>query len=481
MARVPNPIRVVILWIGLGLARLGLIERQRARRTTNLAWPRILTGVARMSKNAVDVAMVGLAVGPAAIAGVGFANPFWGLGFALGGGVAGGTIALVSQNYGAGTHDELGQAVRTSVLLTVLITLPVAVAFQMIPTTLIGLVSNDPQAVALGATYLEIVAFGVPLAGLNLIGSRTLVGADDAWTPMLVRAGGAIINMGINAVLIFGLGLGVVGAAIGTVLANVIVTSTFALGLVTGRVPGIGEFPVTINALGTYADPGTIRQLAEIGAPLTGTKVARKSGEFPLLAIVDIFGTTVVAAFVIALRVRELMNTPGWGFGLASSSLVGQELGIGNEGSAETYSREIIRFAVLVYVVFAGVVFVFARPIALAFLGDPTDPALPLTVTLIYAACFGVVFRGLSRSATGPLRASGDTHWPFYGQTLGMYAVAIPLAYIGAVTPLGITGLVLAIIGEMVVPAVTNYYRFSTGKWKAISRGYRPDAGPTGD
>jgi len=469
--RIPNPVRLVVYWVGLALVRAGLIDRERARRTTDLAWPRIVTGLARMSKNAIDVAMVGIAIGTGAITGVGFAASFWGIAFALGGGVASGTIALVSQAYGA--DENGGQAVRSSVVLVLALTLPVAALFWSFPTELIGLRSNDPAVVSLGGEYLRIVGIGIPFAGLNLIGSRTLVGTDDAWTPMVIRAGGAVVNITINAVLIFGLGLGVVGAAIGTVLANVVVTATFALGLTHGRVPLVGTFEMTLDPFETYIDPETIRQLVNIGMPMIGKNLAWRLGEFPLLAIVDIFGTAVAAAFVIALRVRDLMNTPGWGFGLASSSLVGQELGIGDEGNAEAYGRDIIRFAVVVYLISAGLVFVFAEPIALAFVGDPSAPALPITVTLIHATCIGIVFRGLSRTASGPLRASGDTRWPFYGQVLG-YAIAIPVAYLGAVTPLGLTGLGLAIIIEMVTPAIVNYYRFTTGKWKVISRSYRP-------
>jgi Na+-driven multidrug efflux pump len=150
VSRVPNPIRLLVLWIGVALSRAGLVERERARRTTDLAWPRIVTGLARMSKNAVDVAMVGIAVGSAAIAGVGFASPFWGLAFALGGGVAGGTIALVSQRYGAEAYDELGRAVRSSAVLVLAITLPIAAAFWTYSTELIGLISSDPRRLRSG-------------------------------------------------------------------------------------------------------------------------------------------------------------------------------------------------------------------------------------------------------------------------------------------------------------------------------------------
>ncbi|WP_092815543.1 MATE family efflux transporter [Halopenitus malekzadehii] len=482
MFRPPNPVRLLILWIGLALARLGLIDRDRAARTTELAWPRVVTGIARMSKNAVDVAMVGIAVGSAAIAGVGFAGPFWGLAFAIGGGIAGGTIALVSQRYGADAHEDLGQAVRGSVLLVVVVTLPVAATFWLIPTDLIGLLSSDARAIELGARYLRIVGLGIPFAALNLVGSRVLVGSDDAYTAMQLRAGGAIANVLINAVLIFGLDLGVIGAAIGTVLSNVVVATAFAVGLVRGGLPGIGAFPVRISPIGAYADPETIADLVSIGAPVGARNLVWTAAEFPMLGILDVFGRDVVAAFVIARRIWGIMNTPGWGFGLAASSLVGQELGTGAEDAAERYGRDIIRFAVATYLVSAVLVAAFAEPIVGLFVDDPGDPAIPIAVTLVYAACVAIVFQGVAGGAAGPLDASGDTTVPFLSQFLGMFCVSIPLAYVGATTPLGLWGVYLGFLAETGVPAAINYWRFDSGTWKSISRGYRPgnEAGSDG-
>ena len=177
---VANPLRLSILWVGLVLARFGLVTEERARRTTELAWPRIVTGIARMSKNAVDVAMVGVAVGGAAI--------------------AGGTIALVSQRYGAEAYEELGLAVRASTLLVVVASIPIVAAFWLFPEWFVSLVSSDPAVIDHGAAYLRVVALGIPFAGLNLVGSRVLAGADDAAWPLRsvsgvrrrdVRAGGA--------------------------------------------------------------------------------------------------------------------------------------------------------------------------------------------------------------------------------------------------------------------------------------------------
>ncbi|WP_435195965.1 MATE family efflux transporter [Natronomonas sp. EA1] len=471
--RFPNPVRFVVLAIGLLLARLGLVAEPRVRRVTELAWPRIVTGLARMSKNAVDVAMVGIALGGAAIAGVGFAAPYWGLAFALGGGLAAGTIALVSQRFGADDPEALGQAVRSSVLAVLVVTVPVSLLFYLFPRELVSIVSDDAVALAYGADYLRIVGFGVPFAGLNLVASRVFIGTDDAWTPMVLRASGAVANIAINAVLIFGLEMGVVGAAIGTVVSNVVVATAFAVGIVRGRLPGMGDLPVQVDPRGSYLH-ADVKDIVTIGAPVVGRNGVWTVAEFPMLFIVNLFGREVVAAFVVARRIWGLMNTPGWGFGLASSSLVGQELGTGDEDRAEEYGREIIRFAVAVYLVSAGIVFLLAEPIVVAFLGDPTNPAVPVAVTLVYAACGAVVLQGVSGGAAGALDTSGDTRWPFAAQAVGMFGVSIPLAYLGATTALGLWGLYLAFLAETAVPAALNYYRFHSGAWKAVSRNYRP-------
>ena len=494
-SRAPNPVRATILWIGLGLARLGLIDRQRAVKTTELAWPRVVTGIARMSKNAVDVAMVGVAVGTGAVAGVGFASPYWGLAFAVGGGVAGGTIALVSQRFGADAYGELGLVVRSSVLLVVVITVPLSGLFWFAPEPFISVLTDSEAALSYGTTYLQIVGLGIPFAGLNLVGSRALVGADDAYTAMQVRAGGAVANLGLNAVFVFGFGWGVAGAATGTVLSNVAVTTVFALGFAQGEVPGVGVFPVQVSPAGAWADTEILSDIVEIGLPVGLRGLVFTTAEFPMLGVLDMFGENTVAAWVIARRVWGVMNTPGWGFGLAASSLVGQELGQNNERAAEAYGRDIIRFAVGVYLVSALLVAVSAQQLVVLFADSPASPEVPIATSLVYAACVAVVFQGVASAAAGPLDASGDTRITFASQFVGMFCVSIPLAYLGAAglvvpsvslpllgtTPavvipeLGHWGLYLAFLAETAVPAGINYWRFRTDRWKSISESYRPD------
>ncbi len=471
------PVRAAIRGIGWGLARMGLIDAQRAERVAELAWPRIVTGLARMSKSTADVAMVGTALGTPAIAGVGYATPYWALAFVLGGGIAGGTISLVSQRYGAGRSEETSVAVTVSACFALAVTVPLVILFWVVPEPLIRLIGTGEDAIAYGARYLQVVGLAMPFAALNLVASRTLVGANDAQTPMVVRASGAVLNVALNALFIFGFGWGVVGAAVGTVMANVVVAAAFAWGLTTGTMPLVGALPVRIDGSAPRWEAKTARHLVEIATPLAFTNLAQNGAQFPLLAIVSLFGPNVVAAFVIALRVRGLMNTPGWGFGLASSSLVGQSLGRSQEQEADAYAHDTLRFAVTTYLLVAAAVFAGATPISHLFGSEAAT--VPTTAALIRATCVSVVLWGLMNGAMGPLRASGDTRWPFYGQMLGLVVFALPAAYVGAVTPLGLVGLYAALLFETGIPAAVVYARFRRGTWKRISRTYRPE--PAGD
>lgn len=469
-----NLFRLLLVIVARGLSRAGLIDKQRAKRTTELAWPRILTGFARQSQQIADVAMIGIVIGPIGIAGLGFAFPYWAVGNRIFLGLTGGTISQVSQRFGAGAIAELDLAVKQSVLATALLSLPIALLYLVMPTDLIGLLTNDPETIRYGATYLQVLAPAVVLEALNKVGSRVLVGADDSWTPMGIRAGGAIANIVLNIVFIFGLGMGVTGAALGTLAATLLVTLWFAVGFLAGAAPLVGTFPVTVTLTGPYLDWPLQRQLFDIAWPLIFRRLAETAAVFPLMAIVAFFGPVVVAAYVVGRRMTTLLNAPTWGFGLASSSLVGQELGRGNEAEAERYSKDTLRFALVIFLIFSIIVLVFARPIADVFADEPQ--AIDLTTTFVRISAISAIGRGIDGVSTGSLRASGDTRWPLYGKLVGLYLFAIPITYAATMFPLGLPILYVSLLSESWVPAAVSFYRLRTGKWKAISRGYRPDA-----
>jgi putative MATE family efflux protein len=467
------------------LERFGIIETQRFRSTMDLAWPRIVTGFAIMSKQTADLAMVGIAVGTAGTAGMAFALAYWEIVTMLGLGLAGGTVSLVSQNYGGEETERASTVVTQSVVVAIAVALPLVAAFLFFADSLIGLFATGPgsfesgggaDALEHGATYLVFVAPAALFELLNLIASRTYTGVGDTFTEMVARAGGAVLNIALSALLIFGFGMGVAGAAIGTTVSTGAVTVVLAWGMLGrsyGRL-GMEPSPVPITRESLRLDPGLLRQLVEVAAPETGRRLTEGIVVFPLLWIAASFGPVIVTALEVGRRVRGLINGVNWGLGLAASSLVGQHLGAGEEKEAGAYGTAIVRLAVVSYVAIAVVVVAAAEPIASLFVGQPEEIAQAATFVAVGAV--SAIGFGIDGAAAGALLGAGDTRLPFVASLVGRYAFALPAAVLGLVTPLGVVGLYLALLLETFVPGGINYWLFRRGRWKAVSRRYRPDA-----
>lgn len=456
------------------LARLGIIERTRLKSTVDLAWPRVITGVAIMSKQTADLAMVGIVLGAPAVAGLAFAGAYWTVGKFVAIGLAGGTVGLVSQNYGGGDTDRAARLVTQSVWAALALAVPIVGFYVLFADSLIGLLSSDPVAIGHGTVYLAIVAPALGFEFLNMIASRTYAGVGDTFTPMVIRAGGALMNIAISATLIFGVGMGVAGAAIGTAVSIIAITVVFSWGMIGRSYGGHGASPVALSRRGPLFDRELMGQLVSVSTPLIARRLAEGLVTFPLLAIADSFGSEAVAALEVGRRVRNLANSTSWGLSIASSTLVGQSLGAGDERDATAYGSQIISLALVIHLAIAAGVIAAAEPIAAVFVDDAA--ALALAAAFVTVSAISLIALGLDGAATGALRGAGDTRIPFYASLVGLYLCALPVAYLGTLTPLGIWGLYLALIAETAVPASITLWRFRSGRWQAVSRNYRPPA-----
>jgi putative MATE family efflux protein len=455
------------------LARFGVIQTARLRETTGLAWPRVITGFAIMSKRAVDLAIVGVALGSTAVAGLTVANAYWMLGKFLAIGLAGGTISLASQSLGAGDDDRAGRVVGASLLLGVAISLPAIALLLSAPEWLARLLGDDPGTVGYAARYLVWVAPGLAFEAVNLVASRAYAAGNDTHTPMTMRAGGAVLNVALSAGLVFGAGLGVAGAALGTTLSTAAVTLAFGWGLSGRHYRGRGACPVSLSPASFRVETTLVRRLLSVSTPLIARRVAQGAVVFPLLAVAAAFGPVAIAAVGVARQIRAVAHSPGWGFSIAASTLVGQAIGGADEAGAAAYGREITQLSVLVYLVAAALVAALAAPLAGLFVA-PAEVAL--TAAFVLAAAVSLVPLGIDASVTGTLRGAGDTRVPFLATLVGLYLAALPLAWLGTVTPLGVLGLQLALVVEAAVPMAVNLARFRTGGWKTASRP-RPSPG----
>ena len=470
------------------LARLGVVDREKGTEAFDLAIPVMVTGGFRVLLRVADFLMVGIAIGDTAIAALELGFQYYFVGFGLSLALSSGTISVVSRLQGADRPERANLAVKQSLWLSLLVSVPLTVAAWLYAAPLIDVLTNDPATVRLGAVYLQIVMLSLSFRFWSMIAARALAGSADTRTPMYVRLLTLPTNVVLNAVLIFGWGpfpeLGVAGAAWGTAVANTLAAVVFFALLVSGRY--VVRFPLS----GPQVDHSLCREIVRVALPLTGMRLLQTFGRFPFLFVLGVLGTPVVAAYAIGRRVMLLALMPAWGYATAASTLVGQSMGAGDDAAASDYGWQTMRIALATQLLFGAVLVLAARPIAMAFGTAYPDLAVQ------FIRVFGVVVAGFSVSRTmrGSLRGAGDTRWPLYGTFAGSYLVRLPVAALAlpagyAVTVLGVSvapglgwglpAIFVALIADFYVKAGVNTARFWTGKWKAVARA--ADVGSAGD
>jgi putative MATE family efflux protein len=465
------------------LARLGVVDRERGLRAFDLALPVMVTGGMRTLLRIADFLMVGLASGEAAVAGLELAFQYYLIGFGLSLALTSGTLSVVSRFVGSGDCERADLTVTVSLWLVLALALPLTAAAWWYATPLIDLLSDDPRAIELGATYLRIVMLSVAFRFWSMTAARALAAAGDTRTPMYVRSLTLPTNVGLNALLVFGLfgfpALGIAGAALGTAAANVLAATVFFAVLRSER------SAVSLRLSGRRWDTAIARELVRVGAPLGGTRLSRSFGRFPFLFVLGVLGTEVVAAYAIGRRLMLLALMPAWGYSTASSTLVGQALGAGDPTEADAYGRHTLRLALATQLLVAAVLVVLAPTLARAF--GASDVAL--TVTFVRVFGLGVAAFSVARTFRGALRGAGDTRWPLYGGLVGTWLVRLPLVSLAlpagfgvgllgvTVAPglgLGVGAVYVAILADMYTRAAVNGVRYLGGAWK------RRSGGPTG-
>lgn len=460
------------------LARFGIVDRRMGEEAFVLASPVMVTGGLRVFLRLADFLMVGVALGDAALAALELGFQFFFIGFGLSLAISSGTISVVSRYKGGGQHDEADFAMKQSLWLALLISLPLTMVSWLYAEPLIDLLTDDPRTIALGASYLRIVMLSLAFRFWSMIASRALAGSGDTLTPMYVRSLTLPTNVVLNAVLIFGLlgfpALGIVGAAIGTAVTNGLIGVIFLALTLSGR------YEVVLRMRGKQWDTAVAWEILRVGAPLGGMRILQTIGRFPFLFVLGVFGTPVLAAYSVARRVILIAMMPAWGYSTAASTLVGQSLGAGDREEAAAYGWQTLRIGLATQLVIAAILLVGARPIAVAF--NPSDAALAADFIRVFAV--GVAGFSIDRTMRGGLRGAGDTRWPLYGAIVGIFLLRIPVAFAAlppgfvvsippfTVTPglgLGISGVFVAILADLYAKGAVNLARFASGRWKQIA------------
>lgn len=439
-------------------------ETGRLRRTIlDLAWPVIIANFLQVLTTTVDLIMVGrLGVADIAAVGIGGNLVFFAQTVMIG--VTAGTIALVARSIGAKDPKGADHVLFQSIVAGVLLSIPVVVIGWVFAPAIVAPFSPTSDIQDLSAGFVSIIFTSLPFQFIIFLSTSALRAAGDTKTPLIIGGIENVVNFAINVNLIFGNfgfpALGVRGAAIGTAISYFTGAMLF-LGLFVDRRVRLGihwERPV--------ANWPTIRRILRIGVPAALEQFAFQIGLLVWIVMVVGFGEDAVAAHQIGLRVQSFVFMPGLGMSIASTALVGQNLGAKLPHVADRSAREATKMSILIMGALALFNFAFAPWIAYAFVGAGEAHDLSVLFIRIHATSIPAV--GLFFTLSGALRGAGDTRWPLYASLAGTYLVRLPLsAILGYSLGLGIAGVWVALPVEYYLRSVIVVQRFNEGAWKA--------------
>lgn len=432
-----------------------------------LAWPVMVSNLLQTLTTTVDLIMVGSlgTEAPAAVAAVGFGGQFIFLFFSVMISVSAGTIALVARSIGANDFNAADHVLKQSFVLGALLSIPLTIFGFVFAEPMLAIFGAEHEVVALGGAYIRIISLVVFFQFLAFLGNAALRGAGDTVTPLWIGVLVNIVNFGINVNLIYGNAfvprLGVPGAAIGTAISYVIGAVILVAILVKGT------HRLKLHLSGKWVHMETIRRIFRIGWPAALEQILLQIAFLIWVGMVVVFGTEVLAAHQIGLRIQSFAFMPGFGFAIAATALVGQNLGARDPDAAEKSGWEAAKFSVIVMGLTAAAIFLLAEPIARIFIGDQVVVGYSVTFIRIHAISIPAV--GVFFAIDGSLRGAGDTRFPLLTSLSGMYLVRLPLALVlGFILHLGIIGVWIPLVIEYYYRAgvITNHFRRE--KWKHL-------------
>ncbi len=442
---------------------------QMRLRILGMAWPVVSRMFLQSVVGMVDIMMVGR-IGPSAIAAVSIGNRLMFILIGALQALAVGSTALVAQYIGAGRKQDadrvIWQALLGAFLLAVVLCSAGFAAAPWAIRQMLSLMETVDVWVMENATlYLRIVfismIFGLPQIIINAL----LQGGGDMKTPLYIMVFSNIVNVVGNYVLIFGVGpfpeMGVAGAAVATGGARVV-------GAVIGfivLVRGTKNIKLELKTLSFVPDMVVLKKILAIGIPASVEQLIRQSSMVVYSFLVASLGTMALAANEIVMNAQSISFMPGFGFGIAATTLVGQNIGARRPELAARYGVETTKLAALL-MGSAGVIFlVWPQLFVNLYTTDP-EVASAASGALRIVALIQPLFAAVL-VLSGGLRGAGDTKWVMYATTIGNYGVRMGLSFLAAFYfNLGLMGFWLAVAADMATRAVVIIYRYRSGGWR---------------
>lgn len=455
-----------------------MTRRQKMSLAAWLSLPSMLAQLSTIVMEYIDAAMVG-SLGAEASAAIGLVSTtIWLLG-GLCTACSTGFYVQVAHCIGAKDFEGARNVLRQSVVAALvvgltLMTIGVSIS-GMLPKWLGG--GADIQHDA--SLYFLIVSLSMPVLQLNSLSGGMLRSSGNMHVPSMLNVLMCSLDVIFNLLLIFptrnisicgisivvpGANLGVIGAALGTLIAMLISASLMMWFLLCkSKILNI------TSSTGNYRPTSKIISKAlTIGLPMGVEHTIFCCAQIVATIIVAPLGTAAIAANAFGIIVESLCYMPGYGIGESATTLVGQSLGAGRIPLARSFARITVGMGMSI-MTFMGVVMYITAPWVMQLM-TPDAEVQSLTIDALRIEAFAEPMFAASIVAYGVFVGAGDTLVPCIMNLFSIWAVRITLSAL-LVNSMGLHGVWLAMCIELCFRGTIFLVRLSSSKWSKLKTG----------
>ena len=448
-----------------------IVEGPISKAVWRLAWPTMLQNVIAGMQGMVDHAMVGHYVGFTGNAAIGVSWQIFLVVMVFISSLFTGMGVLVARFAGANQPETVNRTVAQAFLTAAALAIGVLAPLgYFLAPSLLSLVNAEAAVQAEALPYLRVMfVFSFGMMNFFMLGGA-LRSAGDARTPLRLAVVLTVLNVGLNVVLIPGLGpfpaLGTTGAAVGTVIAGGIVTIIGFVLLFSGRL--VVAFH---RGMSWRPDWSIIRELFRFGLPTGIQGIAMNVAGVLLLRFIGSLEQSAEAQAAYTLGYNQLFSLITWtsvGLMGATAAVAGQNLGAGHPDRSVQGART-AGFIGLGVAASVGLVF-FTIPEALfGLFGIDDVTVLALGSELLGYLSISGLFVTVALVYTGALQGTGDTKSPLYISVVSQIVIPLGLcAFLQATRGLRAQDVWLAILLGHMARSALSVLRFRQGKWRTI-------------
>ncbi len=425
--------------------------------------PIIFASILQSAYQLIDTFWVGR-LGTEAIAAVSISFPIIFLIISLGGGLSVAGTILVAQYKGKRNKKAIDHIASQTFLMVIIVSVILSALGYFLSPFFVSYMGVESNVFLNAVLYLKISFGGLIFMFTYLVFQSLMRGVGDVKTPLYIVFGTVLLNLILDPLFIFGYwfipALGVAGAAIATIMTQGISAVIGIIILLRGK----HQIHLHLNDL--KPDIPLLKKMFRLGFPASIEQSTRALGMIIMIFLVASFGTITLAAYGIGGRILSFIILPAIGLSMATSTLVGQNIGAGKVKRAEKIAKlsSLTGFIVLTL---AGILtFFFAGQISAIFIPGELETIQATSLFIkIMALTFG--FIGAQMSLNGAFRGSGNTMIPLVLSIVSLWVLRFPLAYIlSKHTALAELGIWIAFPIANVIAATITIIWFAKGTWK---------------